>query len=236
MKAVILTALGIILSTQCLAINEYQFGDRLFVWAKSGLNMREAPDANSKVLIKISFGGEVVCQSRKYWDDYLHNSQKINDKIELPSGKSAQIELKGSWAKVKYENYEGYVFDAYLSRFKPAKKAGNAESILGYFKNEFSPITYLEKKDSMLEYGRDKVVFSNGIFLSHNYHPSGSAFQMNVPDFSIEEAFLLIRYLDEYAIKITQSEEGGIIIFQDLGEYQIEGFKNTVIISGAWSC
>ncbi len=59
---------------------------------------------------------------------------------------------------------------------------------------------------------------------------------MNMPDFSIEEAFLIIRYLDKYALEIIQKKDSGIWIGQDLGGYTIESYKNLVIISGEWSC
>ena len=236
MKLILAIILGIVVPILSFGITEYQPEDKLFIWAESGLNLRESADSKSEVLIKIPFAEEVICKGRKSWYEYLNNSQKLKDKTETTDGKLIEIELKGSWVKVKFGSYEGFVFDSYLSRFKPSIKSNESRSVIEYFKTECDSLIYLEKKDSTLEYGRDKIVFSNGIFMTQNYHSGGSWFQMNLPDFSIEEALLIIRYLDKYAIDIKQKKDGGIWIGQDLGGYTIESYKNLVIISGEWSC
>lgn len=233
----IMRILCLMLPLQCFAITEYRPGDKLFVWAESGLNMRATPEFNSKILTKIPYAEVVTCKEWKYWESYFNDSQSITDKVQLPEGKYSQVQLKGDWALVKFGDYEGYVFDAYLSRFRPLpKKTGGFKDLYEYFIEESDWARYIEKRDSTSEYGRDKIVLGNGVFMTINYHPAGLAFQIHIPDCSIEEAFLIIRNLDKYAIKIIQDKEGGIFIDQEMGGYRIESFKNSVIISGAWSC
>lgn len=226
--------LAITFPALCFGITEYQPGDKLFIWAVSGLNLREASDPQSKVLTKIPFAGKVICQSEKSWNSYLDNPQTIKHHTATFGGNPVEIKLKGEWVKVKFGDYEGYVFDTYLSRFQPPMASDEQQGLIEYLTAACDSVIYLEKRTR--ESGRDKILFSNGIYMTHNYHSSGSWFQMILPDFSIEEAFLIIRYLDKYAHEINQKEDGEIWIGQELGGYTIESYKNIVIISGDWAC
>ena len=110
-------------------------------------------------------------------------------------------------------------------------------SLFDYFKKSADSLIYLERKDSTLEYGRNKIIFSNGIFMTENYASGGFWSQINLPDFSKEEAFLLLRYLDNHSLtEIIQEEDGTIFIGDNMGGFTIEHFKNMVMISGEWSC
>ena len=233
MKALLITLLSLLMSVPCFGIIDYQPYDSLFIWAESGLNMREHSSSSAKVVTKIPFGAGVKCMGEKSWHEYVYGSQKIQDKTETSEGKPVQVTLKGNWVKVKYDGYEGYVFDAYLSKLKPPQKRNGNTYLFEYFKEACNSLTYLEQRKLTSESGRNKVLFSNGGFLTEHYNKAGLSFQMSIPDFSIEEAYLLIRRLDNYAVTITQDKEGVIKIGQDAGGwYTIESFKDIVIISG----
>jgi hypothetical protein len=74
-------------------------GQQLFVVANAGLNLRETPDRASLTLTTIPYG-ELI--------------QIINSEDECII--SQEIEwVGGSWAKVSYDGYIGYVFDGFLS-------------------------------------------------------------------------------------------------------------------------
>ena len=179
----------------------------------------------------------VICKGRKSENQYFNQSEFITDQIKGAETKKFSIRMKGNWVKVSYKNFEGYVFDAYLSKSKPIKLKGNNEvGVLDYFNLESKSLNYLEKKDSLSESGREKIAFSNGKYLKIYYDPGGIGFKLIVPDFSIEEAILLIRYLDKDFIEITQSSNGEIGIEQQMGGYQIKFYENIVIINGGWGC
>ena len=76
-------------------INEMEVGGDLYVLAVSGLNLRESPDLNGKVVAKVPFGQKV-----KFLEDTGQ---------ELTVGN-----LSGHWTKVQYQGKVGYLFDAYL--------------------------------------------------------------------------------------------------------------------------
>jgi len=91
-----------------------------YVLAPSGLNLRKDADPNSAKLDLVPLGGKVTL-------------------ITAPAAKNMNIDqLSGGMAKVKYGDKTGFVFDGYLSKFPPPKKAINTE---GEYKIE----TYVEK-------------------------------------------------------------------------------------------
>lgn len=92
----------------------------LYVLAPSGLNLRQAADPNSAKLDLVPLGGKVIL-------------------LAPPAAKNMNIDqLSGGMAQVKYGTKTGYIFDGYLSKFPPPKKAINTE---GEYKIE----TYVEK-------------------------------------------------------------------------------------------
>lgn len=235
MKKVIALIFGVLFSFDSFGITEYKPEEELYIWAESGLNLRERPDFKSEVLAKMPFGEKIICKGRKSGYDYEHNSLKIIDEIKISDNKVSKIEMEGNWVKISFRDIDGYVFDAYLSRFKPLEKEKEAESLFDYFKKG-NTYVYLEKKDSTLEYGHDKIVFSNGIFLTNNYHSGAYGFQMIITKFSKEEAWLFIRYLEKYIEGVIQDQSGNINIGKDMGGYKIETHKDITIISGEWAC
>ncbi len=103
------------------AIDFYQPGDTLWIWAKKGLNIREQPDVHSGIIDVAENGGHVIMldyQNRAfpYTTEGIRESVHwITDKekVDYPG-----FELTGYWAKVSYKDQVGYVFDAYLSKLR----------------------------------------------------------------------------------------------------------------------
>ena len=71
-----------------------------FVFAKSGLNMREEPELKSKVIQRLPLGAKV----------------EVHD-YDFGSGDMIIEGLKGKMVKVKSQGKEGYVFSGYLNSY-----------------------------------------------------------------------------------------------------------------------
>ncbi len=109
MNKLLIIFLFCLASTNCFAIEYYVSGETLWVWAKTGLNIRELPDTNSKIVAKIENGSKVV--TLDYQDRALPYSI---EEIKKMSG-APNFKLEGYWAKIQYGDKIGFVFDAYLS-------------------------------------------------------------------------------------------------------------------------
>lgn len=189
MKKQILFLACCLASLHVSAIDYYQPGDTLWVWAQNGLNIREQPDAQAKILGKIPFGGQVITTEQQ--DVALPYSIEVIKKQE--GGQS--LELKGYWAKIKYKNLTGYVFDAYLSKLptmtghiydvkttedfhvlalkkhsKILKQIGNNK-----FENDAKFVRYIFDNGSVIEISassgswRKEMLFPGGLSLAEGY-------------------------------------------------------------------
>lgn len=80
-------------------ISNIEIGNALNVTAESGLKMRTSPGLDSKVITVIPFG-EVV--------------EILADFLEEPNTETIEW-VEGTWRLVSYDEYEGYVFDGFLT-------------------------------------------------------------------------------------------------------------------------
>lgn len=238
MKYVFAILITIVIYNESFSIINYLPNDRLYVWAESGLNLREGKNFKSEIIKKIEFGEKVLCQGYKTEYHYYNKSITIIDEIEFSKGQEFSIELKGIWVKVKYKDIEGYIFDAYLSKLKPVKTTKHSQTIFEYFKESVGVANYLVKKDPKKEAGLNKVVLNNGLFFTEYVDSNKYGFKMIIPDFSIEEIILLFNHLGLYTDqtdKILQ-KKNEIFINQVCGDYSIKQFENIVTLNGNFGC
>ncbi len=73
----------------------------LHVLAKRGIQLRDKPSTNSKILQKILY------------------AEKVTVRKIMPDKKTTIDNIKGHWVKIVYGGKVGYAFDGYLSLFPP---------------------------------------------------------------------------------------------------------------------
>jgi uncharacterized protein YgiM (DUF1202 family) len=179
----------------CLSVAAQQSGS-MYVAAKTGLSIREKPDAAAKVLDKIPYGTKVTL---------IKGDEELN---------SITTEgIFGYWQKVKYNNKTGYILDSYLFPWPPPKLATVKE-----MKNYFAQVTLpfgaklVIKKGSMNnieESGSEisKQLYKNGAEWHHfiGYEAGSDAYFL--PDFSMEQGFLLVRLIPEFKDVFGEKDE-----------------------------
>lgn len=167
-----------------------------YVAARTGLSIREQPDAAAKVLDKIPYGTKITI---------------IQSDEEL---KSIVTEgMVGYWQKVKYNNKTGYILDSYLLPWAPPKLATVKD-----FKSWLAQITVpfggklVVKSGSMNNiteggWQLDKQLYKNGAE-RHQYHgyEYGSDTYF-LPDFSLQQGFLLLRLIPEFKEVFGEKDE-----------------------------
>jgi Bacterial SH3 domain len=107
--------------------SRFKEGETLNVWAQSGLNMRDKPDAKAPKLTTIPYGAKVIVQPN------------IGVKIPFEVEEFKGFIVKGYWLLVKYGNTEGFVFDGFLSRL-PAPAKNDTLSLEGYLDKQIGKI------------------------------------------------------------------------------------------------
>jgi len=174
MKNYIVLFFVLLFQTNFYGIERYTNGARLIVWA-SKLNLRDAPGLDAAVLYQISNGASVVTLNEKL--------DKSEDFLINPEVTDWQRVITGKWVKVAYNNYKGYLFDAYLSKYE-MHDLKNWESFVE--KESFTtPGSYEENERTIKKNGVIREVLNmNTEWTSEVYY---------IPDFSLEEAILFIK-------------------------------------------
>lgn len=162
-------------------------GGMMYVAAKSGLSIREKPEANAAVLDKIPYGTKIIL-------------------LEFGEEKKSIITegMLGYWQKVKYNNKTGYIVDTYLFPWAPPKLTTIKE-----MKNYLAQVTVpfggklITKSGTMnnLDEGRwelQKQLYKNGAeWHRHMGYEYGSDIYF-LPGFSLQQGFLLLRLIPEF--------------------------------------
>lgn len=162
--------------------------------AKTGLSLREQPNATAKVLEKIAY------------------AEKLVTVVDSVQPKTITTEgFNGTWWKVKYNNKEGYLVSTYLLPVPPPK--AGTKKLEDYFAQvsavNGSPVV-LQKTDAALnEMGEStltKQLYKNGMewHKSQGYETGSEIFIL--PDFSIEQCYLLLRLIGQYPDLITDKD------------------------------
>lgn len=95
--------------------------NHLTVVSTTGLNMRSAPNLQSKVLASVPYGAKVeILSSESFGLDtvgfHTYHSEFRGKK------ESYKNDVSGYWLKVKHGNISGYMLDAYLGRIEPLRE------------------------------------------------------------------------------------------------------------------
>ena len=154
----------------------------LNVMAVNGLNMRSKPDANSRVLTKISYGKTV---------QVLESTPE-----ELQLGW-----VKGNWCKVRYRGREGYVFGGYLSSLVPPREmrtSALSEMLTLYCNSNLivsgEPIETLETSRSGDTLKHTLFTYTNGFELELENQLERSMSKL-ILSITVQETYLLLEAL-----------------------------------------
>lgn len=172
------------------------FQGTYYVAARTGLSMREKPEAASKVLEKIPFGTKVTTIDEEgEWKEIVTEN------------------MTGYWKKVKYNNKTGYIIDSYLLPWPPPKLA-SVKDLKQYLAQNAAPsgpktVTKSGSMQQITESGWEltKQVYKNGgeyhQFFAYEYNSDTYFF----PGFNLQQGFLLCRMIPEFKQVFGEKEE-----------------------------
>ncbi|MEM1327582.1 MAG: SH3 domain-containing protein [Bacteroidota bacterium] len=167
------------------------------VLSTTGLNMRSQPDLHSKVLVAVPYDEKVeVLNMTRYGRDTLGYKELWRSYDST----TYQIPIAGSWRKVKYKDYIGYMFDAYLSK---------------YYKNSGS----YRQEDLSIGLNRDYALLYVGenCFDNFNYNPNWHWYGFYRKDNEytvkpVEVSFFLSNYSELFPC-VTSTEDNNNLNF-----------------------
>jgi len=168
----------------------------MYVAAKTGLSIREKPDAAAKVLDKIPYGTKItLIDEDGDWKDIVTEG------------------LTGYWRKVKFNNKTGYIVDSYLFPWPPPKLATVKDmkqyllQVAGLFGQKL--VTRSGNMTQLTESGWElsKQLYKNGaehhLFMAYEY----GCDTYFLPNFGLQQGFLLCRLLQEFKEVFGEKDE-----------------------------
>ncbi len=177
----------------CATLMSFAQIETWYVAAKAGLSIRETPSASAKVLDKIPYGEKIIVNLG-------------NDTAE--SKKIATEGFNGTWIKTSFKGKNGYVVSSYLLPMPPPK--ATTKTLKDYLAQVSSPAgaPLVIKKVLTEDYNSTlkKQLYKNGCEL-HDY----SAYEYGsetffLPDFGIEQGYLLLRLLKAFPDVIGEND------------------------------
>lgn len=149
------------------SVSSYEVGSKLFVLSEKGLNLRESPQANGKKVTLVPYANQVEILEISKANPYVSEG------------------IQGHWIKVSHKKFTGYVFDGYLSHFRPPKPGcKNFKEYLefNFGKGKEGPVSAGDYE------GRNAISYKpNILYLTEG----GDPFSLFFPGISKEELFLV---------------------------------------------
>ncbi len=170
--------------------------DVMYVAAKSGLSIRENPDAGAKVLDKIPYGTKVsLIDEDGGWKEIITEG------------------LTGYWRKVKFNNKTGYIVDSYLFPWPPPKLTTVKD-----MKQYLAQATTLFGQKLVIRSGKTAEMTESGWELKKQLYKNGAEHhEFNgyeygsdtyfLPGFGLQQGFLLCRLIPEFKEVFGEKDE-----------------------------
>ncbi len=210
--------ISIILQQPVNAISEYRYGDSLFVWAKSGLTLRDSTSIRSAKSFIILYGEQITIIDRN-----IGRTAFEVQEFGVPS-----FTIKGCWVRVKYKNHIGYVFDGYLSRLEPViiKERFGIPYVENLEEYLFRAYNFIKKEVETLptsyDYQKRIYKFEGGVELIEEGSVGWYMHQLIIPNISFEEGYLLANFLFDLEKNYKEKEKPGCRRYSKIAPQLIE--------------
>lgn len=139
------------------AIQQYQEGDTLFVWAKSGLVLRTAPDFKAEKILTLPYGTAVKTNSYKFRDEDIAETEVAVVQPYNFNSKSYPPELSLEEGFL----LANYFYDLEKNSNRPAKTGDEEDSPYLLLKSSENLLDF--KSDDSLSSGRITIGCVNGV-------------------------------------------------------------------------
>ena len=165
-----------------------------FAAAKNGLSLREKPGTSAAVLDKIPYG------------------EKITSVADSDPSLAISTEgFNGYWWKVSYKNKTGYIVSSYVLPVAPPR--ADVKDFKAYFGQVSAPADkplQIKKVSPELqeagELSLTKQLYKNGMEWHETQGYEYGSRVYILPDFSMEQGFLLLRLLGQYAELVGEKD------------------------------
>lgn len=206
MRTLFIVLLGCVLASESFGQHGYVSSpnNQLYVWAKSGLRLREKGNPESPVMVTMPYGAQVIVVDNTDGNTLIEGVKSVK-----LSGKTYPgYDIPGAWYKVKFKSFEGYAFSGYLSKLPPLQQTkivdGHRyiEPLWVWAERSFGKPDTLECiKPTQIppsDYHRMTLKYSNGALIITEETTGSSTTQVSLLNCSLNEGFLFFDRLSNF--------------------------------------
>lgn len=159
-------------------IGRYKTGDRLYVFAYSGLVLRDKPSPQGAKILTVP-GGAVVNVIDPAPFKQAHTVQE-----------ACGLDIPGYWVKVSIDGKQGYIFDGYLLKVPPREQVPLDEYWSARAEVARSSEVAPTDEPGLINY--DETTWDNGVQLINKGYEGGATHILRLPTskFSLADAYL----------------------------------------------
>jgi len=205
-----------------------QTGDVLYVWAKTGLNLRQKPTIHSRRLTILLPGSEVKILG------FTEKRFSIKT-LRATEDEQNPFIIKGNWILVQVGDIQGYVLDTYLLPIQAPKDGESMKQYLIALSEKVSALGTTEENYSFFAQAENNISIQ---------YESGEYYQnitVTIPEFTIEDGFVFYNFFnniqdrsitDDSEVYLFKNWKSELSIFDEqIGEVNFQIFDGELIIS-----
>jgi hypothetical protein len=230
-RTLFISTICLLVLNQARAIRYYNEGDTIYVWAQSGLVLRDAPDLQSKKIGSLPFGTMVIPKMHKETDG-IETSIEVIPSCIYEGQNYSGYKIPGNWVQVSANGKIGYVFDGFLSKYPPPNSQDRKErSIDNYLTRVFGIASHVMDLGTSLHVAKlDCNFYKNGASRQSRGVGDGLAkTTYMLPELSLEEGYLIANHffkLEKHTNRIPTNPEESDFFLNISAPYLIEFHAN----------
>jgi hypothetical protein len=226
-----------------------------YVWAESGLTMRDAGNSSGKKLLVLPFGAAVTPTGNSGAQANVTALPSVSYKTQWGISKSQPYVMHDSYLEVVYQGQIGFVYNGYLSAYSPDTGAENTPDLTAWMANQFGSPNTISGEELIIQEGRWQSVqlYPAGVMQTNVEYEGGGSMTFVFPAGSINDGYLIAaRFLGitdavhekeelqkdmDFLPEILEIKEDGTLQFTgDMSETVIQVVGGMLIIHSAGGC
>ncbi|MFK8162538.1 MAG: hypothetical protein AB8H12_08745 [Lewinella sp.] len=228
-----------------------------YVWAKSGLTMRNAGNAQGAKMMVVPFGAKVLPTGNIGAQVNVTALAATSYQQGTQTYKSEPYVMYDSYVEVVYQGKTGFVYNGYLSTYSPATKSGYTVDYTEWMEAQFGTPTNVDKQKMLWPHNiddRQQVShYPAGVMATSTEYEGGGSMTFIFPSGSINDGYLIAAHFfgitdpvnkkeefnedTDFLPELLDVQENGTLQFTgDMSETVIRVIGEMLIISSSGGC
>jgi hypothetical protein len=180
-----------------------------YVWAKSGLTMRDAGNSSGKKLLIVPFGAAVTPTGISGTQTNVTALPSVSYKTQWGNSKSVPYIMHDSYIEVVYQGKTGFVYNGYLSAYSPSTGTESNTDFTAWMAQQFGAPKVISGEDLVIQDGRWQSVqlYPAGVMHTNVEYEGGGSMTFVFPVGSINDGYLIAAQFLGITAAVDEKEE-----------------------------